>query len=235
MIGCWPGIAVTVRMGARLWVASAVIVGLASAVVAGVGTYKASPSSSAWAWGLYVGFLGATFIAVLWYALLTHRMGVVQRQGAEVANHPWLLAISLRPDDVAADDGARFGRHVAFLPITNTGRTPALLRGILVGVRVERESSDCEILGGGDSDQRVLVPGDRVDVKLIDIKWLNAAPNPTVYLEVDINYATLDGGSGHLTSSFRYAERVWKPRPSGYEYTLASGGTFPRIPSNKVL
>jgi len=82
----------------------------------------------------------------------------VQRQGTEVANHPWLLATSLRLDDVAVDDGARIGRHVAILPITNMGRTPALLHGVEVAVRVEKGSTDCEIVVGGDNDQRHSCP-----------------------------------------------------------------------------
>jgi hypothetical protein len=50
----------------------------------------------------------------------------------------------------------------------------------------------------------------------------------SLYLDVEVKYATLDGGGGRLALSFRYADGTWKSRPSSYAYTLSSGGSFPR-------
>src|SRR5262245_16488942 len=87
-------------MSVRWWVMAAVIAGLISGVFGGIGTYKANPAASAWAWGLYVGFLAATFVAVLWYAQETQGMArtaveqvQLNRQIFEAANRPSIEVI----------------------------------------------------------------------------------------------------------------------------------------------
>lgn len=201
------------------WILILLSAGVASAVLAGIATDPARPTLSAWATGLNAGLLAATLVAIVWYSLRTHRLVDLQRDVAAVGNHPWLSAMYLTPRDLLQDEKAPFGRHEAILPITNTGRTPARLRRVTVSTEEEQEqASDCMLVPGGDNDPRVLVPGDRVDVKVLEIIY--GGPPPTVYLDIVIEYDSIDGGSGRLTLRFRFANGRWKNRDSRYDFTL---------------
>src|SRR5262245_2682943 len=120
-------------MSARAWVTAAVIAGLISGVAAGVGTYKVSPAASAWAWGLYVGFLAATFIVVLWYALETQGMAStaveqvhLNRRMFEAAHRPSIEIIV----DLTQAHFYQDGNNYAFpFQLNNHGSVPALLDG----------------------------------------------------------------------------------------------------------
>ena len=50
----------------RAWIVL-VFVGVAAAIVAGLTTHWARPSQSAWAYGIYMGLLALTLLAILWY------------------------------------------------------------------------------------------------------------------------------------------------------------------------
>jgi hypothetical protein len=206
-------------MRTRWWILIALSTGVASALLAGFATDQARPTLSAWATGLNAGLLAATLVAILWYSLRTHRLVDLQRDVAAVGNHPWLSAMYLTPRELPPDEKAPFGSHEAMLPIVNTGRTPARLRRVTVTVEVEKGSDpDADLIPGGDDNPRVLVPGDRVDVKVLEIIY--GGPPPTVYLDIVIEYDSIDDGSGRLTLQFRFANGRWKNRASRYDFTL---------------
>ena len=69
------------------WVALGLLV-LVAALIAGIGTHKASPGPSGLAAGISLFVLGATLLAVLWYSLET-RCGI-----------GWLLGLLGRPAGV---------------------------------------------------------------------------------------------------------------------------------------
>jgi hypothetical protein len=121
----------SLEMKPRLWVGAAVALGVVSGTIAGAGTYRASPSPSAWAWGLYVGFLAASFTAVVWYAVVTHGMANtvaeqtrISRQVFESTHRPSIEIIV--PPRVAAF--YQNENNYAFpFQLYNRGDVPAIL------------------------------------------------------------------------------------------------------------
>src|SRR5262249_3927293 len=68
----------------------------------------------------------ATFVAVLWYAIETHKLVVGQERTAEISRHPWLEATNLKPElRQVSDWGFSCRGYHVWLPITNVGTTPA--------------------------------------------------------------------------------------------------------------
>jgi hypothetical protein len=203
------------------WVIGTLVAGVVTLVVA-------AKIPTEWGTPLSAGLLAATLIAIVWYSWETHRLVRLQRIGTEVENHPWLSALYVIGSDVPVEESP-YGGHEAMLPISNVGRTPARVCGVTVSSRLEEGAADCTVVPGGDRDSRVLVAGGRVNVKVVDIVFRTPTPKVGLYLDVVVEYETLDGGGGRLTLPFRYANRRWKNRGGAtYEYTLPSGGTFPR-------
>lgn len=196
---------------------------LSAGVGAGVGVYVA-PSGMAAA--ISAGLLAATFVAILWYSWETHQLVHMQRDGTELAEHPWLAAAWLRHGEIAVSDAAPFGGVRAGLPITNVGRTPAMLRQVTVSSPVLDRSSGWTVTLGGDKNPRTLVPGQHVIVTLAEVLF-GGPTHPTLYVNVSIPYRTIHGGSGRARLRFRFANRSWKSGRTDYELTLASGQTFP--------
>jgi hypothetical protein len=210
----------------RPWAILALLL-LAAAIVAGIATRKSSPGSSGTAYGIYIALLGATLLAVLWYSFETRRLVHIQRDAAELADHPWLHVAGwpapsvLRPDAVLP-----FGAVLADLPISNVGHTPALLRDVSVEYERLPDSSECEVIPAGDVNPRVLVPGERVAIRLIEVR-LKEQTLPRLLVNVSVKYRTIHGGSGRVMLRFRFADGVWKSRDTDYECTLSSGARLP--------
>ena len=209
------------------WVALGLLV-LVAALIAGIGTHKASPGPSGLAAGISLFVLGATLLAVLWYSLETRRLVRTQRDAAEITDHPWLHVAGWPAEHpLDADAAIPFGGVEARLPIQNVGRTPALLRDISVRYDHQPDSKDCQVMRGSDANPRVLAPGQQFVTKVVEIRFGEPEP-PTLYVEVSIRYQTIHGGTGRVVLRFRYADRIWKSRDTDYDCTLSSGLTLPR-------
>jgi hypothetical protein len=85
------------------WVAATVIVGAA----AGLSTWLFPDD---WAAPVTAGVLTATLTAIFWYSWDNHTLGAVQRRAAELEQHPWLSATTLKPEEIdAGPDPGLFG------------------------------------------------------------------------------------------------------------------------------
>ena len=206
---------------------SAVI--LAAAITAGFTTHMSRFSTSAWAYGIYVAVLGFTLLAVLWYSLETRRLVRIQRDAAEIADHPW-LHVAGWPTDLAlrADDMRPFGGMLADLPVKNVGRTPALLRNILVQYEIPNNSDDSQVIPGGDANPRVLAPGQEVVTRIAEVQFGGPHGALLLFVTVSVTYYSVHGGTGRVTLRFRFQDGVWKSRETNYECTLSSGLRLPR-------
>lgn len=206
----------------RTWVVLALVLVLA-AVVAGIATTQASPGNSGWAAGIYMWLLGATLLAVLWYSLETRRLVRIQREVAEIQDHPWLKVRAWphrRPLPRTVE--TPFGGTIAYLPILNVGRTPALFRSLTVEWERMEGSTEFEVILGTDLNPRVLAPGQDFVNRTIEIRYGAPTP-PRLLVNVSIAYRTVHGASGRVMLRFRFADGTWKSRDTDYERILSSG------------
>jgi hypothetical protein len=176
-------------MSIRRWVTAAVIAGLISAIAAGIGTYKANPSASAWAWGLYVGFLAATFIAVLWYALETQ--GMARTAVEQVQLNRRIFEAAHRPSiEVIVDPGqGRFyqnqGNYAFPFRLYNHGPVAA----VFVGWQGRVRSNDVVEVEHPLSDAgRALFPTREAQFNFANATGPQFATPPTVEVEITVRY-----------------------------------------------
>jgi len=189
------------------WVALALFI-LAASVIAGYATHRASPGPSAWAAGISPLVLGATLLAVLWYSLETRRLVRLQRDAAEITDHPWLhVAAWPSSEALVYDPATQLKGLVAHLPIQNVGRTPALLRDISVTHELEPGSGECHFATGGDLNPRALAPGQGFTATIGELHYRSQEP-PIVYVDVSIGYQTIFGATGLVV----LALSIRKPR-----------------------
>jgi hypothetical protein len=183
--------------------------------------------SSAWVAGLQTGLLAATLVAAFWYALVTHRLLVSQRDASEIAEHPWLHVSAWPISEVLdPDQGRPLPIVAASLRLKNVGRAPALLQSVAVSQPPEADASTWKVSLKGDGNPRALAPGQGFVVDIADIQvGVGARP---VYIDVSIDYLTVHGGKGWILLRFRYAGGSWKSRQTRYDCTLSSGVRLPR-------
>ena len=182
--------------------------------------------SSAWAVGLQTGLLASTLVAAFWYALITHRLFVVQRDAGEIAEHPWLHVSGWPAGTMLQPDVRPYPVATANITIMNAGRTPALLQRVSVIQPDEPGAADWPVTVQGDANPRALTPGQGVVVDIAQIE-IRDGDGP-VYVDVAVDYETVHGGQGRLVLRFRYGRGGWKSRETRYECTLSSGLSLPR-------
>ena len=210
----------------RAWIVL-VFVGVAAAIVAGLTTHWARPSQSAWAYGIYMGLLALTLLAILWYSFETRKLVRIQREASEIESHPWLHVAGWpipRQHDPLEE---------IVLPIQNVGQTPAQITKISVAYDDgPLNLNDTLVNLGGDTDPRVLAPGQQFLATIMTI--LVGTQSTLLHLLVTIEYRALQGGSGRVVVRLRYAERGWKSRRTEYAATLASGRVLPAPATDEV-
>jgi hypothetical protein len=143
------------------WIGAAICFGVICGVAAGVGTAGAAQKVSAWATGINAGLLAATFVAILWYSIQTRRLVDAQERSTEIDKHPWLLATTLDAQWLAAGDDFPLGGEHLWLPIKNSGVSPAFKVQVhaayayaVEGHAVESEKSSRQVTG------QLIVPND---------------------------------------------------------------------------
>ena len=210
----------------RTWIVL-VFVGVAAAIVAGLTTHLARPSQSAWAYGIYMGLLALTLLAILWYSFETRKLVRMQREASELESHPWLHVAGWpipRQHDPLEE---------IVLPIQNVGRTPAQITKISVAYDDGPQNlNDALVNLGGDTNPTVLAPGQQFLATIMTI--LVARQSTVLHLSVTIDYRALQGGGGQVVVRLRYAEGGWKSRRTEYAVTLASSRVLPAPAIDRV-
>jgi hypothetical protein len=174
----------------RTWVGASIVAGVVSGVLAGVGTYRASPSASAWAWGLYVGFLAATFIAILWYALLTFGMALtaneqtrLSRQMFEAGHRP-SIEVVLVPGEMRFYENE--DNYVFHFDLYNHGSVPAVLAEWQGRVR---RNAVVEVEGPLRDAGRTVFPTRQVHFHFSNAPRGSPGPAvPNVEIEITVHY-----------------------------------------------
>lgn len=184
-----------------VWLWIIIIAGLLLGGVAGFAT-AAHGGSSAWAAGLQTGLLGSTLVAAFWYALITHRLFVAQRDASEMAEQPW-LQVSAWPgtDVIPAGPGRPYPVAAASLNIRNVGRTPALVQCVSVIQPNEPGAGAWPVTLQGDASPRALTEGQGFGVDIAQVEILDG--DLPVYVDVSVDYQTVHGGQGRLVLRFR--------------------------------
>jgi len=173
-------------------------IGVIFGLLAGVATFKAAPTASAWATGISAGAYAATLVAVLWYSLETQAMRRAIVRQTEMSVRPFLVAgIEARPLNPLATLTA----YEDLLVIRNIGSGPALFVRIetlhLEHLEVRFEVVDV-IPGGHDAIVRARVFVDRAPLGgqanefVASLKPSSASA--TLFLT--LRYTDVDGG-GH--------------------------------------
>ncbi len=176
-------------MNPHRWIITALASGVLFGVIAGIGTYKASPAASAWAWGLYVGFLAASFVAVLWYALVAHRMADTAAQESRL-NHQ-IFEASHRPslEVIFAVGDTRFyqneGNYTFPFQLYNHGSVPA----VLVGWRgIVRRDGAIEVDGPLQDAGRSIFPTRTVNLAFSNVHGPQGPTPNGVEVEIVVTY-----------------------------------------------
>jgi hypothetical protein len=214
-------IALTLLHSSGTWLALIVTVGVLFGAAAGFATNPVFGTGSPLAAGLNAGLLAATLVAVVWYSLETHRLLGVQRDAAEISEHPW-LEVSPWPDE----EIIRRQTLAASLRVKNVGHAPALIRRVGVTEPKESERGNWTVGAKGDDSPRALAPGQSYVVTIVELGTADGAA--AVCLDVSFDYGTVHGGRGWLLLRFRYKDRQWKSRETRYEIELSSGRRLPR-------
>jgi hypothetical protein len=206
----------------RTWFALIVVAGIVIGTGAGV-----LADSNRWATGTQVGLLAATLVAAYWYASVTQRLLNAQGDAVEISEHPW-LQVPGWPTPTTIDDPGPL-RVDNSIELLNVGRSPALIQRVTATQPQEPNASPWKVDLKGDSNPRVLAPGQGypIQVATIHVGPGSSETNP-VYLDVRIDYRTIHGGTGLVILRCRYSVAGgWKSRETRYQVVLSSKRQLP--------
>jgi hypothetical protein len=209
---------------------------LTSAVIAGMAAFILSATASApLASALGAGLLASTLVAIIWYSWDTHRLvesqqrqAKAQQQRAEIENHPWLAASTLKWKLERNERAAPLGHHHLSIEIKNTGRTPAYVHRIGITGHDVRGAGECRLaLEDQPKARQVIVPGESLGLVLGVMVFNVPRPQAPMEVRAAVAYSTAEGGRGDIGVGFRYEHEAWLNLPTSYTFTLSTGTRFP--------
>ena len=126
-------------------------------------------------------------------------------------------------DDTAARMAGLIACESIYLPVKNTGTTPAYALQIKVQWEMKGQhlSKMREAVAGLS-----LAPGETCHARLFDLDFENPGDRATI--DVEIEYRSFMGGGGRLKMNFYSHEKGWANGPtSPYVFWLSDGRRFP--------
>lgn len=173
----------------------------------------------------YIGLLNAviltaTLIVLIWYTVETYKLRTNHEHGVEIESFPWLTGSDLVTKKVETIENFIWNETI-YLPIKNTGKTPALNVNLKLNIEVEGP----EILEKKEIQGVMIAPGDIFHFKLGQFNYHK--PEDKAQVEAVITYKSYLGGEGKLIQKFCYCNKSWVNGPSTYYFTRSDGRSYP--------